>query len=136
MQQQDDHRLAALQRAANYQSGPAIPGCRSGSSPSTRPNLKRTLFPTGRTAQVPHDSQGAPTMSEAPGWDELTRFQQRALIKLFGGGSLRNDDPAIAKELRTRGFVDENNALAMPRLLVLTLAMRRQQAEARSRIAS
>jgi hypothetical protein len=43
-------------------------------------------------------------MSEATGWDELTRFEQRALIKLFGGGSLRNDDPAIAGELRTRGF--------------------------------
>jgi len=51
-------------------------------------------------------------MSEATGWDELTRFEQRALIKLFGGGSLRNDDPAIARELRTRGFVDEHNALA------------------------
>jgi hypothetical protein len=75
-------------------------------------------------------------MSEASGWDELTRFEQRALIKLFGGGSLRNDDPAIAKKLRTRGFVDENNALAMPGLFVLTLAIRRQQAEAQLRIAS
>jgi len=75
-------------------------------------------------------------MSEAPGWDELTRFQQRALIKLFGGGSLRNDDPAVAVELRARGLVDENNALAMPGLLVLTLAMRRQQAEAQPRMAS
>ena len=75
-------------------------------------------------------------MSEAPGWDELTRFQQRALIKLFGGGSLRNDDPAVAVELRARGLVDENNALAMPGLLVLTLAMRRPQAEAQPRMAS
>ena len=75
-------------------------------------------------------------MSEAPSWEELTRFQQRALIKLFGGGSLRNDDPAVAVELRTRGLVDENNALAMPGLLVLTLAMRRQQAEAQPRMAS
>ena len=75
-------------------------------------------------------------MSEAPGWEELTRFQQRALIKLFGGGSLRNDDPAVAVELRARGLVDENNALAMPGLLVLTLAMRRQQAEAQPRMAS
>jgi hypothetical protein len=72
-------------------------------------------------------------MSEATGWDELTRFEQRALIKLFGGGSLRNDDPAIAGELRTRGFVDEHNALAMPGLLVLTLAIRRQQAAAQLR---
>jgi hypothetical protein len=74
-------------------------------------------------------------MSEASGWDELTRLEQRALIKLFGGGSLRNDDLAIAKKLRTRGFVDEHNALAMPGLFVLTLAIRRQQAEAQLRIA-
>ena len=75
-------------------------------------------------------------MSEASGWDKLTRFQQRALIKLFGGGSLRNDDPAIANELRSRGFVDENDALAKPGLLVLTLAMRRHQAETQLRTAS
>jgi hypothetical protein len=75
-------------------------------------------------------------MSEASGWDELTRLEQRALIKLFGGGSLRNDDLAIAKKLRTRGFVDEHNALAMPGLFVLTLAIRRQQAETQVRIAS
>jgi len=67
------------------------------------------------------------------GWDALTRFEQRALIKLLGGGSLRDDDP-VANGLRTRGFVHENNALAMPGLFVLTLAMRRQRAE--SRIAS
>jgi hypothetical protein len=75
-------------------------------------------------------------MSEATGWDELTGFQRRALIKLFGGDSLRNDDPAIAKALRSRGFVDENDALTMPGLLVLTLAIRRQQAETQVRIAS
>jgi hypothetical protein len=75
-------------------------------------------------------------MPEATGWDELTRFEQRALIKLFGGGSLRNDDPAIARKLLARGFVDENNALAMPGLFVLNLAIRRQQAEAQLRMAS
>jgi hypothetical protein len=73
-------------------------------------------------------------MSEAAVWDELTRFEQRALIKLFGGGSLRREDPAIIDELRARGFIDENNDLSMPGLLVLTLAMRRQQAEVRSRM--
>ena len=73
-------------------------------------------------------------MSEAAVWDELTRFEQRALIKLFGGGSLRYNSPAVADELRARGMVDENDALAMPGLLVLTLAMRRQRAEARMRV--
>ena len=75
-------------------------------------------------------------MSEATGWDELTGFQRRALIKLFGGDSLRNDDPAIAKALRSRGFVDENDALTMSGLFVLTLAMRRQQTEAQLHNAS
>jgi hypothetical protein len=75
-------------------------------------------------------------MSEAMLWDQLTRFGQRALIKLFGGGSLKDEDPAVVEELRKRGFVDENNALAMPGLFVLTLAMRRQRAEAPPRIAS
>jgi hypothetical protein len=73
-------------------------------------------------------------MSAALLWDELTKFERRALIKLFGGGSLRYDHPEVAQALRTRGFVDEHDALAMPGLLVLTLANRRQQAEARTRI--
>ncbi len=72
-------------------------------------------------------------MSEAIAWDELTRFEQRALIKLFGGGSLRKEDH-VADGLRRRGLVDENNALAMPGLLVLTLAMCRQRAVAQSRL--
>jgi len=65
---------------------------------------------------------------EAPGWDDLTRIEQRALIKLFGGGSLRKNDPAVVARLRLLGFVDENDALSMPGLLVLTLAIRRHQA--------
>jgi hypothetical protein len=73
-------------------------------------------------------------MSEAAVWDALTRIEQRALIKLFGGGSLRREDAAVVDGLRARGFVDENDALAMPGLLVLTLAMRRQQVEVRSRV--
>jgi hypothetical protein len=73
-------------------------------------------------------------MSEALIWDDLTRFEQRALIELFGGGSLRYDDPAVVKELRARRLVDENNVLAMPGLFVLTLAMRRQQAGVHMRV--
>jgi hypothetical protein len=75
-------------------------------------------------------------MSEAAAWDGLTRFQQRTLIKLFGGGSLRHDGPAIANELRSRGYVDENDTLTMSGLSILTDAMRRQQAEAQLRMAS
>jgi hypothetical protein len=73
-------------------------------------------------------------MSETLLWDGLTKFERRALIKLFGGGSLRHDNPEVAQVLRARGFVDEHDVLAMSGLLVLTLAIRRQQAEARTRI--
>lgn len=93
-------------------------------------------LPESGTQVMQLGSTTGATMSEASGWDALTRFEQRALIKLFGGGSLRNDDPAVTHELRTRGFVDGNNALAMPGLFVLTSAMRRQQAEAQSRSGS
>ena len=58
-------------------------------------------------------------MPEAACWNELTRFEQRALIKLFGGGSLRRDDPAVVNELRARGFVDDKNMLAKPGLLAV-----------------
>lgn len=73
-------------------------------------------------------------MCEAAVWDKLTRFEQRALIRLFGGGSLRANSPTVADELRARGLIDENDALAMPGLLVLTLAMRRKQTEERIRL--
>jgi hypothetical protein len=74
-------------------------------------------------------------MAESTVWDELTKFERRALIKLFGGGTLRRDHPLVVEGLRARGLADENNNLSMPGLLVLTLAMRRQQADARSRVA-
>jgi hypothetical protein len=72
-------------------------------------------------------------MGETEGWDQLTRLEQRALIKLFGGGTLRHDSPSVVDGLRIRGLVDGNDNLSMPGLLILTLAMRKQQAEARAR---
>jgi hypothetical protein len=74
-------------------------------------------------------------MTDTAVWEELTRFEKRALIKLFGGGTLRSDSPSVVENLRSRGLVDEGDKLSMPGLLVLTLAMRRQQADARLRIA-
>jgi hypothetical protein len=75
-------------------------------------------------------------MAETAGWDELTRSEQRLLIKLFGGGTTRNDRPAAVEGLRCRGFLDENNKLSMLGLLVFTLAIREQQADVRSRMLS
>jgi hypothetical protein len=66
-------------------------------------------------------------VSEAAVWANLTRPEQRALIKLFGGGSLRNNAPAVVTRLRLLGFVDEKDALSMPGLRVLTFAIRRHQ---------
>jgi hypothetical protein len=68
-------------------------------------------------------------MDETTIWKELTRVEQRALIKLFGGGTLRNESPALVDALRTRGLVDENSKLSMPGLQALTRAMRKQEAD-------
>ena len=72
-------------------------------------------------------------MSATMRWDDLTRFEQRSLIKLFGGGSTRNERPAVVDGLRSRGLVDENGELSMLGLLTFTLALRKQQADAQLR---
>jgi len=41
-------------------------------------------------------------------WNELTRRQQRILIKLFGGGSFRGDDSVETADLIQRGLVTRN----------------------------
>lgn len=66
-------------------------------------------------------------------WDALTRSEQRLLIRLFGGGSVRNQNAADIDGLRRRGFIDDDQKLSIPGLLVLTLAMREQQSGARRR---
>ena len=68
-------------------------------------------------------------MSEAAGWDALSRPEQRALIKLFGGGSLRREASAVVEHLRAHALVDEHDTLSKRGLFVLTLAIRRQQGD-------
>ena len=41
-------------------------------------------------------------------WYELTRSEQRILIKLYGGGSLRANDPTETTNLRSEGLIDDN----------------------------
>jgi hypothetical protein len=60
-------------------------------------------------------------MPETPLWDELTRSEQRLLIRLFGGGSLRNQNPEDVEGLCRRGLVDDEQNLSVPGLLALTL---------------
>jgi hypothetical protein len=69
-------------------------------------------------------------MPETPLWDELTRSEQRLLIRLFGGGSLRNQNADAVEGLYRRGLVDDEQNLSVPGLLALTLAMRRKQSVA------
>jgi hypothetical protein len=71
-------------------------------------------------------------MPVAP-WDELTRSEQRLLIRLFGGGSVRNQNAADIEGLRRRGFVNDEQKLSLPGLLVFTLALHEQQAIAQRR---
>jgi hypothetical protein len=60
-------------------------------------------------------------------WDELTRSEQRLLTRLFGGGSVRNQNAADIEGLRRRGFVNDEQKLSLPGLLVFTLALHEQQ---------
>ena len=48
------------------------------------------------------------TQRGLPRWDELSRSEQRILLKLFGGGTLRANDPAETAELRADGLIDDN----------------------------
>jgi hypothetical protein len=81
------------------------------------------------------EEKGAPTMAASTIWDGLTRPEQRLLIKLFGCGSTRNENPVVVDALRSRGLLDENSELSMAGLFVFTLAMREQQESARLRAA-
>jgi hypothetical protein len=72
-------------------------------------------------------------MVEATIWAQLNRPEQRLLIKLFGCGSTRNEEPAVVEGLCARGLLDENHELSKAGLFVLTLAMRKQQADVRLR---
>jgi hypothetical protein len=83
-----------------------------------------------RTSTCGENHRGSTDMPETPLWDELTRSEQRLLIRLFGGGSVRNQNPADVEGLCRRGLVDDEQNLSVPGLLALTLAMRRQQTDA------
>jgi hypothetical protein len=41
-------------------------------------------------------------------WNELTRRQQRTVIKLFGGGSIRGDNCVETADLIRRGLITRN----------------------------
>ena len=39
-------------------------------------------------------------------WKELNRYDQKSLQRLYGGGSLRNGDPAATSRLRQMGLIE------------------------------
>ena len=47
-------------------------------------------------------------MSDLALWMELTRLEQRLVIKLFGGGSFRRESLATIEGLQSRGLADDN----------------------------
>src|SRR5260370_35374413 len=84
-------------------------------------------FPPHPVNQTPRDGRflgltRAWTMPATISWDDLTRFEQRPLIKLSGCGTTRNENPAVADGLRSRGLVEESDNFSMRGLLVLTIA--------------
>jgi hypothetical protein len=97
----------------------------AGSTYRPAPGLQKQL-PRSRESETMLRILGA-TMSEASGWDVLSRLEQRALIKLFGGGSLSGQPSTVVESLRSQMLVDEHDALSMRGLFLLTLAIRRQQ---------
>jgi hypothetical protein len=68
-------------------------------------------------------------------WDELTKSEQRLMIRLFGGGSVRNQATGDIEGLRQRGLINGEQKLSLPGLLVFTLALQDQQTIARQRAA-
>jgi hypothetical protein len=65
-------------------------------------------------------------MADLPQWNELTRSEQRIIIKLFGGGSLRANDASETANLRLYGLIDDNG-LTSEGIEVFKAAWRSQQ---------
>ncbi len=59
-------------------------------------------------------------------WNELSRKEQRILIKLFGGGSVRSDLPIATANLVQLGFINEGR-LSSGGLALFLAALSAQQ---------
>ena len=62
-------------------------------------------------------------------WSSLTRHEQKLMARLYGGGSTRNQDPAVISGLRDLGLIDANglspSGKDLCKLLELTMVNRR-----------
>ena len=98
--------------------GPASVNWRSISGPSD-PNApplqaisnsrsKRLRMQVNQVDDRMHPARARMTRRGLPQWNELTRSEQRILIKLFGGGTLRANDPTETAKLRSDGLIDDD----------------------------
>jgi hypothetical protein len=77
---------------------------------------------------------GSIKMPATTHWDELTRSEQRLLIRLYGGGTVRNQDPKAIEDLHRRDLVDDEGKITALGLLLFSVALRRHQTDARQRM--
>ena len=68
-------------------------------------------------------------MNDLTLWNELTRREQRIMIKLFGGGSANGDGPIETVNLMRLGLITENGLTSTG--LELFIAAFKAQREAR-----
>jgi hypothetical protein len=74
-------------------------------------------------------------MSTSTHWDELNRSQQRLMIRLYGCGTVRNQDPEAIAHLYDCGFINDEGELTTLGTQVFISAVRRQQVDAQRRVA-
>jgi hypothetical protein len=82
---------------------------------------------------VRRESEGDLEMPATTHWNQLTRLEQRLLTRLFGGGSLRHQNPETISGLLQRDLIDGEGKLTVPGLHVFIGAVREQQADGRRR---
>jgi hypothetical protein len=74
-------------------------------------------------------------MIESTRWDNLTRTEQRLLIKLFGGGSVRNQDPDVIEHLQVCGLITDEGDMTSSGTSVFMAALRQHKAVGHTRAA-
>jgi hypothetical protein len=64
-------------------------------------------------------------------WDELSRLEQRLIMRLYGGGSVRNQSLEAIAHLHGCGLISDEGELTTSGVQVFMIALRRQQADVR-----
>jgi len=64
-------------------------------------------------------------------WDELSRLEQRLIMRLYGGGSVRNQNPEAITHLHGCGLIGDQGELTTSGMQMFMDALRRRQADVR-----